>query len=443
MSAAYRLRRWRLGGVRTRIVATTAALTLVGMTALVGLVWLVLERTVDTNVRSLLADRADSVSAGVQVSGDTLAVADLDRSPSGAVSWVFDASGRQVLGPTGSSLDRLAASYRGVTDATVTEADDGSWMLRAQPLDEAPGVVVVAAPLLPYQSTLQTALEVSIGLGVLVVGAVTGLTAWSVGRALRPVGMMARSAAAWSEQDLDRRFDLGPPHDEITELGRVLDGLLARVSHAILAEQRLTAELAHELRTPLTVVRAEAEVALVDPAASAEDRERFERIVAATDRLTSVIDTLLTVARAPVVTGKTVRVADVLAAATAPAAIGAPSAVIAVDHVPDLRIAAPREVALRALGPLVDNAVRYAKVRVRLGAKADGAMVAIYVEDDGPGVPDEDREAVFEPGHLSTDSDGAGLGLPLARRVARASGGDVRRDDAHPARFVLTLPGEP
>jgi signal transduction histidine kinase len=163
----------------------------------------------------------------------------------------------------------------------------------------------------------------------------------------------------------------------------------------------------------------------------------------ATDRLTSVIDTLLTVARGSVATGKTVRVAEVLAAATAPGAIGAPNAVIAVDHVPDLRIAAPREVALRALSPLVDNAVRYAHVRVRLGAKAEGGMVAIYVEDDGHGVPDEDREAVFEPGHLSPDSDGAGLGLPLARRVARASGGDVRRDDTHPARFVLTLPAEP
>jgi signal transduction histidine kinase len=123
--------------------------------------------------------------------------------------------------------------------------------------------------------------------------------------------------------------------------------------------------------------------------------------------------------------------------------VGDAVAMIAVEPAPGLAVATPHEVALRALAPLLDNALRHARSRVTLRARRAGTQVAISVEDDGPGVPDGDRDLVFEPGHHSPDSPGAGLGLPLARRVARAAGGDVHLDPDRSSRFVLTLPAVP
>src|SRR5699024_7571651 len=154
----------------------------------------------------------------------------------------------------GSTLDDAAAGLADVSSTSTLEVDES--LLLAEPLPDGAGVVVVAASLAPYATTRDAALVVGGVVGLLVTAAVCGVVAWTTTRALRPVASVARSAAAWSESDLGRRFELGTPHDEITELGAVLDRLLARVSRALVSEQRLTSELAHELRTPLTVVRA-------------------------------------------------------------------------------------------------------------------------------------------------------------------------------------------
>ena len=103
----------------------------------------------------------------------------------------------------------------------------------------------------PYEETATTALVGSVLLAVLLLGAVTLMTRWILGRALLPVSRMTEDAAAWSDHDLDRRFDLGEPYDELTRLAATLDALLERLAASIRHEQRFAAELSHELRTPL------------------------------------------------------------------------------------------------------------------------------------------------------------------------------------------------
>lgn len=424
-------------GVRARIVTTTALLTLVGMAALVALTALVLARISDADARSFLADRAEAVAHAVVGADGTL-----DRRPdlsnvSDEVSWVFDDAGLHVHGPTGTDLDRSAARL-GRSRAVTAEHTDG-WLLYATPLPGGVGVVVVGASLRPYQSTLDHALLVAAALGLLVVAAVTALSAWVVTRALRPVTSMARAAAEWSEAHLDRRFDLGPPDDEITELGAVLDALLGRVAGALTAEQRLTSELAHELRTPLTVVRAEAELALhgkITP----DESERLARIIEATDHMASVIETLLGAARGAAAADVSAPVGELLEQVVGGPALGPASVPVVVEGDVGLSVATPLDVAARALSPLVANAVRHARAQVTLRAVDAGALVAIEVEDDGAGVAPDQLDSVFVPGQRSPDSPGAGLGLPLARRVARASGGDVHVVADRPSCFVLTLP---
>ena len=156
---------------------------------------------------------------------------------------------------------------------------DETVRLRAEPArtgGERIGTVVVGRVARgPYEHTEHLALHRAcslldaciLALGVLVARRV-------VGKALQPVADMTAQAADWSEHDLDRRFDLGPPRDELTALSATLDRLLARIESSLRHEQRFSAEMAHELRTPLSVVRGEAELALPRPGGSAGDAPR-------------------------------------------------------------------------------------------------------------------------------------------------------------------------
>ncbi|MEB0003438.1 HAMP domain-containing sensor histidine kinase [Cryobacterium sp. 10S3] len=462
----------RVSSLRRRLVFATALLTTVGMAALLSLTVAVLTHVVSEDIDGLLAERAASALATVVRQGDGIAVTRNAAGGLGDVTWIYDASGRLVSGTatgtdstaTGGEPDpapvagpsELRAGLAALSSVTEpTERESGGWRLRAVPIvlpgeTERIGVAVVGLSLAPYQRTETRTLLVGIGLAVLVVLGVSGMAAWTVRRALRPVEVMARRASAWSADDLTGRFDLGEPHDELTRLGQVLDGLLARVSRTIIAEQRLTAELAHELRSPLTVIRAEAELAGLDPTLSPAQVERFGRIGASVDELTEVIGTLLSVSRGQVNRDERAPVDAVLRAAVAAAAgasAGAPADAvpeIVVAPAPGLELGVPQAVALRALAPLLENAVRYGRTRVTVAAVAQGGSIRISVTDDGPGIGDLVPELLFTPGYRAAESPGAGLGLALARRVAVAAGGTVEAvPGGRHGRFVLVLPAVP
>src|SRR5437868_4278256 len=108
---------------------------------------------------------------------------------------------------------------------------------------------------------------------------------------------MTRQAADWSEHDLDHRFALGAPHDELTELAATLDGLLDRLSASLRHERRFSAELSHELRTPLARVLAESELALRRERTTQEYREALELIHGNAGQLSRTVDALVAAAR--------------------------------------------------------------------------------------------------------------------------------------------------
>jgi two-component system, OmpR family, sensor kinase len=260
----------------------------------------------------------------------------------------------------------------------------------------------------------------------------SGWVAWRVShRALKPVRDMAERAENWSAQNLARRFDLGPPVNEISQLGQTLDHLLDRVAHAIRAEQRLSAELAHEIRTPLAAIHGSAELALLRKPADPELRTDLAEIADGTRRLAEVVTALLELAQNP---------GEALQATASPdAVIAQVSGLVPAQIELDLTgsappIAGPRALVARALAPLVENAGQHAEKRVTIDLRALD-LIEIAVSDDGPGVPPDLRESIFEPGASTQGS--SGLGLGIARRVARSLGGDVvlRGEE-----FVLRLP---
>jgi signal transduction histidine kinase len=130
-----------------------------------------------------------------------------------------------------------------------------------------------------------------------------------------------------------------------------------------------------------------------------------------------------------------------------PALVSAADSVEVVDRTAGsaASIAAPRDLVVRAIRPLVDNAVHHARSTVILAAVDHPDRVELTVADDGPGVDEELRDQVFEPGVTFRDG-GAGLGLGIARRVARSFGGEVTLAEEKAgqngagAAFVVTMP---
>jgi signal transduction histidine kinase len=306
--------------------------------------------------------------------------------------------------------------------------------------------VVVGLSLKPYEQTEHLALLAMLILDGFVLGVGLLVVRRAVGKALQPVAGMTALAADWSERDLDRRFNLGPPRDELTALSATLDALLARIAASVRHEQRFSAEMAHELRTPLAGLRGETELALRRRDLAPHVRESFEAILRSADRTQRVIDTLLAAARrdAGPATGSA-DAAEVVRAAGEEAQAAALSAGVSVSvHAPDrpARVGVDCDLAVQALNPLLDNAIRHARSSVQLAAAAELDMVVLRVSDDGDGVAPDQREAIFIAGHSgSGDGAGAGLGLPLARRLARSGGGDVELAQAGSGGcFELRLP---
>ncbi|MCW2746910.1 MAG: hypothetical protein JWP10_52 [Nocardioidaceae bacterium] len=428
--------------VISRIVWTTTIVSAVAMCAMIGTVVLVLSALSSNNIDARLHDQLAAVSATLTIAKDgTVTTLETPDDSIDRTTWIFDKDGRQLEGPrTSSGVQAIVSSLSTVTTETSLERNDRAYL--SSPISKngkVKAVIVVAASLEPYEATRATVIGGLVALGIIVTGGSAGIAAWTIRRTLAPVESMAVRAEDWSEHDLDARFDATGADDEFAHLGRTLNVLLDRVAGALRSEQQLTSELAHELRTPLTAIRGEAELGMMLDG-DAETTERLERIVALVDRMSVTIGSLLAIAR-----GEVRPHARTTASALMQAAIehGAqrPGVVVSVEPAHDDEMSAPFDLSSRALAPLVENAICYAQSAVTLSATVDARTVAITVSDDGPGVDATNPEALFDSGHRAPDSQGAGLGLALSRRVARTLGGDVRVTSAsEPTSFTLTLP---
>jgi signal transduction histidine kinase len=417
-------------GLRSRLVLVTMT-TALSVVAISFGVQLLLSRSTRSDSVDLLRARTDAVAATVRLVDGRPMVLETPADSLDQNVWVFDAAGRTIDGTVPAGLQHDIDQLKRLrTERTLVVV--GKTRLLARPIASSGqnvAVVVAALDLTPYERSERRGLWLTIGFGALIVLA-AGVAAWAAARhALRQVHRMASRADEWQEHDLQGRFDLGPPVDELTELGGTLDRMLDRIASALLAERRLTDEVAHELRTPLAVIRSEAQLAVMaDPAAKDDS---LQAIVAATVRMETAIRTMLQVARSSPDGEARCDAGTVLATVLGSTAGQAHASVRVDDPRQPLGIAAPQAVVCAALSPLVDNAVRHAPGQVRLSARRDGRRVVLIVEDDGPGVAPEAVEEIFR---------GKGLGLALARRLAGSIGGRVTAVATGHGRFELDLP---
>ncbi|MFG3001218.1 sensor histidine kinase [Streptomyces sp. NPDC048340] len=275
-----------------------------------------------------------------------------------------------------------------------------------------------------------------------------GLAWWVAGHALRPVTAIRTELAAVTASELDRRVPDPGGADEIAQLARTVNNTLDRLERSDARQRQFTADASHELRNPLAAVRSRLEVAL---AMDRPDRESVAAALADTERLQRIAADLLLLARldggpAP----RTEPVDLALLAAEDAARRPNPRARLRLDARAPVPAAGDPARLERALANLVDNALRYARAEVVVRAAQEDGWALLEVTDDGPGIPEADRDRVFER-FVRLDADrgrasgGTGLGLAIAREIARAHGGDVRAPAAPSggAQLLLRLPGRP
>lgn len=419
--------------LRGRVVVAATLVLAIGVSAIgVGLNVLLTNR-LSADAGAVLQARADAQQTTVSVVQDRVVVREgIQDETFDREAWVF-AAGTAVARPrTSATLDRAASA---LSRATVPRTRDvaGEVRLLAEPVYGADqrtqiATIVVGVSLAPYEDTERFARVGTIIFGALVVLGGALIASRAVQAGLRPVADMALAAEDYSEHDLSRRFALGPARDEITGLAATLDGLLDRLQAGMRREQRLSAEIAHELRTPLSGIRAEAELAQRSASSPPQVQDALGVIIAAADRMNAAIDALLTAARHLAPMAATCDLQDAVRIALDASAASADRNGVTLEvagALPQLRIAAEASFVAQALQPLLDNAIRHARLRVTVHAQRRASCVAVTIDDDGPGIANDDLDRVFEAGFHTSGGSGSGLGLALARRLARSIGGDV------------------
>ncbi len=439
-------------GIRHRLLLVVLAAVTVALAGLVVGFNLILDRTLGHDSRNLARTRAGAQAALLHLEHGRLVVVETpDDAVADSYIWIFS-GGRPVERPrAGAQVNAAAlALSRGPARFADVPADDVR--LYAEPVlvgGQRVGTVVAGVSLAAYEQTRRIALIASAILGGLVLLLVAAAASWLLKSALRPVHTMTTQAASWSELELDDRFTVGAPYDELTDLAATLNGLLDRIAASFRREQRFSAELSHELRTPLARVLAETELALRRERTPAEYRHALELVNRNAAQLTRTVDALVAAARHQTGGRGTADAYEVAAGA-----LGACSALISARGL-DLELAEPAhpvrigvelELAERILQPVLENACRYGERAVRVSIDRDSRSVRYSIDDDGPGVDAAESEHIFEPGvrgklGLVNGGSGAGLGLALARRLARGVDGNVEAvTGAGRGRFVVTLP---
>jgi len=273
-------------------------------------------------------------------------------------------------------------------------------------------------------------------------------------RALAPIDHLAAEARRITAERLDQRLSVPNEKDEIGRLAAVINDTFARLDASFGQLRRFTADASHELRTPLAVIRSIGEMGLRDTRAPAEYKEAIGSMLEEVDRLTRLVDTLLRLSRGD---AGTIRLSlDILDLGDLARDVAASLGILAEERQQQLevaaeanvRVSADRVVLRDAITNVVHNAITYgpAGSTIAMRVEADDVEAALSVADEGPGIPAEHRERIFDRFYRidegrSRASGGAGLGLAIARWAVEANGGRISLASSGTGSvFRITLP---
>ena len=419
----------RLRSVLAAAVATVIAVAVLGA-AVDVLVARDLHRALDRTLRTRAVEVAQ-LSASAPALLTTPGALDSPVGATQAMVQVEDRRGRIVarsLALGGRVLPRTLAraAIEGRPGYANTRLGSTSLRVYAAPLADVTGsaqggAVLVAASTDDLGDTLH-AVHVLTLLAALITALVGAIAVWLlVGRALQPLARLDRAAAEIGRTgDPRRRLPDPVRNDEIGRLAATLNSMLDALEEARENERRFVADASHELRTPLTALRGNVE----HLARHGATPELVADLQADAERLARLAEDLLVLSReeAAPLTNDEVRIRELVDGS-------------GLDEVTsdDVVVRGDQRALARALANLVDNAQRHGQGRVIVTAAAESRTVRIQVTDEGPGVADEEREAVFD----RFRGRGSGLGLSIVRATAERHGG---RAYVNGARFTIELP---
>lgn len=297
-------------------------------------------------------------------------------------------------------------------------------------------------------------LATSVGGGAAFVGLALAGGWFLATRALRPIAKITETASAITARDLSRRIDVEATQSELAILARTLNQTFDRLHQSFDQQARFTADASHELRTPLSIVLSQAELALMKERSAQEYREALQAVERAAQRMRTVVDGLLTLARADagqVSLAKEPVMLSVLVEETAALLVplGAQRKVTVTVHAQPAAVAGDRDRLRDALTNLISNAIRYTpeggSVEVSLSAGEREAVLT--VADTGIGIPEKDRPHIFERFYRvdqarSRDRGGSGLGLAITKWIIEAHQGSISfvSQEGKGTTFTVRLP---
>ncbi len=444
----------RFATVRVRITLGAVAVVAVGLLA--GAVWLVHEQRktlvggVETAARLRSRDIAASIADGTF--SKTLAVPPGDEN----LVQVVDTKGN-VVAASANALHRAPISDLTPRDAgyvatTVQHLPIGDPPFRvvARNVQTATGTytVYVAGSLERAEDSLDNLVQLLL-IGLPVILLLIGATTWVVtGRALHPVEAIRREVEAIGAGDLHRRVPETKTADEIGRLAITMNAMLARLENATDRQRRFVADASHELRSPLTGIRAQLEVDLAHPDGAdwqATERDVLDDAV----RLQRLVDDLLVLATADASVSdashrETVDLDEIVLREARRLASRTPHQ-IDTTGVSGAQLVGNPDQLTRTVRNLLDNAARYARTTVTITLREDETAATLTVADDGPGVPLDQADRIFErftrlDDARTRETGGTGLGLAIAHEVVVAHGGTITLANAPGAVFTVVLP---
>jgi signal transduction histidine kinase len=454
--------RWgRPRSIRARTTLVAAVVMAVALTVAAVSLLAILQRSLERAGDDLATSRARDV-AGLAESG---------RLPGGALPSLGDEVLIQVVDSSGAviastrnaagaaAISSLVPPGPGAADFTVEQfaaeaGDPEDYRVWALPASSAHGPVTVyaATSVESVGETMATVRRVLVvGLPVLLVLLIVSI--WLlVGRALRPVEDIRSEVADISQRRLDHRVPVPPTSDEISRLAVTMNSMLDRLESASLRQQRFVADASHELQSPLAALRTQLEVAIAHRDTTDWPRTATE-LLAQSRQLERLVRDLLFLARldeeTPALPADPVDLDDVV---LEEAVRLRPSSPVRIDtsRVSAAPVLGSHADLIRLSRNLLENAEHHAESLVRVELSTTDGVAELVVADDGPGVPPEQRERVFDRfvrlnADRSRDTGGTGLGLAIVKAITERHGGTVRVEAAANggARFIVRLPVEP
>ncbi|MCW3013372.1 MAG: hypothetical protein JWO02_464 [Solirubrobacterales bacterium] len=290
------------------------------------------------------------------------------------------------------------------------------------------------------------------GPAALLVTAIAGW--WLARRSLAPIEEIVDTAEAIGVDRLEERVPVGSSNDEVAHLARTINTMLDRIQHGVEEQRRLVADTSHELRTPLATMRAELDVSLRADDLSPAARDVLLSARDEVDGMSRTVDDLLTLGAADDGVLE-LRVRETDLAGLAETVAGGLTSVAArrgvrVEHDgPSVTVFADPVRLGHAIRNVLENAIEFSPPggSVRITTSRTGATGRLVVEDDGPGVPPDVRDRIFDrffrvdPSRTRATG-GSGLGLAITREIVEAHGGRVRAEGGdRVSTFVIEIPG--